>query len=154
MIAKFYVRYTTTADFLYMASRLANMGVGTSIRTADPCIDDGLLAANNLSPEKYPVRVVKGVLPEKAKGDISAKDGGIVSIGTTKELVSTFLLCDRIENVKKIGFILKAVATVLGIAVMLLLLFTGHVTGLLSVFPALYQLFWLIPILIASRIYI
>ncbi|MBQ9748242.1 MAG: hypothetical protein IJV98_05605 [Clostridia bacterium] len=154
VIAKFYVRYTTTADFLYMASRLANMGVGTSIRTADPCIDDGLLAANNLSPEKYPVRVVKGVLPEKAKGDISAKDGGIVSIGTTKELVSTFLLCDRIENVKKIGFILKAVATVLGIAVMLLLLFTGHVTGLLSVFPALYQLFWLIPILIVSRIYI
>ncbi len=154
VIAKFYLRYTTTADFLYMASRLANIGVGTTIRTADPCIDDGLLYSNNLSPETYPVKVVKGVLPEKQKATVSAKQGGIVSVGTTKELVKTFLLCDKVENVKKINFVLKAVASILGTAVMLLLLFTGNLTSMLSIFPALYQIFWLIPIYFVSKMYL
>ncbi len=154
VIAKFYIRYTTTSEFLYMASHLAAMGVGTAIRTADPCIDDGLLYANNLSPEQYPVRVMKGVLPAEKTPTVSAMDGGIVSVGTTKELIKTFLLCDKVENVRRINFVLTAVSSVLGTAVMFLLLFTGHLTGLISVFPALYQLFWLLPVCVISKLYI
>ena len=152
VIAKFYVCYTTTADFLYMSNRLANAGVGTAIRTADPGIDDGLLAACNLNPEKYPVRVIGGVLPQKIAGDASATNGGIVSVGTTKELIKTFLLCDRLGDLSKIHFVLMTVAAILGAAVMLLLLLTGHLQTMISVFPALYQLFWLIPIGIVSRL--
>ena len=154
IIAKFYVQYTTTSDFLYMVNRLARSGVGTSIRTADPCIDDGLLYSNKMNPEQYPVKVIKGVLPEEKAKKISAKKGGIVSVGSTKDLIKTFLICDKIENVKKINFVLKTVASILGIAVMVLVLFTGNAAGMLSIFPALYQLFWLVPIYFVSRIYI
>ncbi len=154
IIAKFYVQYTTTSDFLYMVNRLARSGVGTSIRTADPCIDDGLLYSNKMSPEQYPVKVIKGVLPEEKAKKISAKKGGIVSVGSTKDLIKTFLICDKIDNVKKTNFVLKTVASILGIAVMVLVLFTGNAGEMLSIFPALYQLFWLLPIYFVSRIYI
>ncbi len=154
VIAKFHVQYTATSDFLYMIDRLMKAGVGVSIRTADPCIDDGLLYTNKMNPEKYPVKVVKGVLSEEKTDTISAKDAGILSVGTEKELIKTFLLCDKIENVKKTNFVLETVASVFGIAVMALVLITGNAEGLHSIFPALYQLFWLIPICVISRIYI
>ncbi len=154
VIAKFYVQYTTTSDFLYMVRHLADSGVCVSIRTADPCIDDGILYNNKMSPEEFPVKVVKGILPEGKAEQISAKAGGIVSIGSSKELVKTFLLCDKIENVKKTNFVLKTVASILGIAVMVLVLFTGNSAEMSSIFPALYQLFWLLPIYCVSKIYI
>ena len=154
VIAKFYLQYTTTSDFLYMVHHLADAGVGISIRTADPCIDDGVLYPNKMSPEEYPVKVIKGVLPEEKASQISAKAGGIVTVGSAKELVKTFLLCAKIENVRKTNFILKTVASILGIAVMVLVLFTGNAAEMRSIFPALYQLFWLLPIYCVSKIYI
>lgn len=154
VIAKFYVQYTTTSDFLYMVQHLENSGVAVSIRTADPCIDDGILYNNKMNPEEHPVKIMKGILPEEKSAKISAKMGGIVSVGSAKDLVKTFLLCDKIENVKKTNFVLKTVASILGIAVMVLVLFTGNASVMLSVFPALYQLFWLLPIYCVSKIYI
>jgi hypothetical protein len=154
VIAKFYVQYTTTSDFLYMVKHLADAGVGVSIRTADPCIDDGILYNNKLSPEENPVKIMRGILPDEKADEISAKTGGVVSVGTAKDLVKTFLLCDKIENVKKTNFVLKTVASILGIAVMVLVLFTGNAPVMRSIFPALYQLFWLLPIYFVSKIYI
>ena len=154
VIAKFYIQYTSTSDFLYMVKHLTDAGVGISIRTADPCIDDGILYQNKMNPEENPVKIIKCILPEEKASEISAKTGGVVSIGTAKELVKTFLLCDKIENVKKTNFVLKTVASILGIAVMVLVLFTGNAPVMLSVFPALYQLFWLLPIYCVSKIYI
>ncbi len=154
VIAKFYVQYTTTSDFLYMVHNLARAGVSVSIRTADPCLDDGILYNNKMNPEELPVKVIKGVLAEDKFAEVSARTGGIVSMGTAKEIVKTFLVCDKIDNVKKINFILKTVASVLGLAVMMLVLFTGHAAEMTSIFPAIYQLFWLIPIYLISKIYI
>jgi hypothetical protein len=56
--------------------------------------------------------------------------------------------------VKKTNFVLKTVASILGIAVMVLVLFTGNAPVMRSIFPALYQLFWLLPIYFVSKIYI
>ena len=154
VIAKFYIQYNTTSDFLYIVRHLASAGVCTSIRTADPCIDDGILYETKMNPEKFPVKVIKGqIAPEKAE-TISAKDGGIVSLGSAKDIVKTMLLCDKLENVKKTNLILKVVASVLGVAVMALVLFTGMLGGLISLYPALYQCFWLMAILAVSKIYI
>ncbi len=154
IIAKFYVQYTTTSDFLYMVHRLTNSGVSISIRTADPCLDTGILYANKMNPEEKPVKFVKGILAEEKCAEVSARTGGIVSIGTEKEIVKTFLVSDKIENVKKTNFVLKTVASILGVAVMLLVILTGHASEMRSIFPAIYQLFWLLPIYVISKIYI
>jgi cation transport ATPase len=154
VIAKFYIQYTMTSDFLSMVKRLADSGVAVSIRTADPCIDDGILYDNKMDSENQLVKVVRGILPEEKATSISAKAGGAVTVGSAKDLVKTFLLCNKIETVKKTNFVLKTVASILGIAVMVLLLFTGNAPMIRSIFPALYQLFWLMPIYCISKIYI
>ncbi len=155
VIAKFYVQYTTTSDFLYMVHHLGEIGVGVSVRTADPCIDNGVLYSNRVdSDSDVSVKVVKGILPEGKTERLSAKTGGIVSFGSVKELIKSFLICNKIANVKKINFVLKTVASILGVAVMVLVLFTGNAATMRSIFPALYQLFWFIPIYVISKIYI
>ncbi len=153
--AKFYVEYHTTKGFVKMARRLAEAGVAISLRTADPCLDDGVLLYNQINTKEFTsVKTVTGVLPAKKAKKHSAKRGGIVSVGTVKDVIKTFLLCKKITNVKRINFILKTVAAILGIAIMVLVLFTGNADKLLSVFPVLYQLFWLVPVFIISKIYI
>ena len=154
VIAKFYIQYHTTSDFVYIMRHLSDAGICTSIRTADPCIDDGILYDNKMDPDKYPVRIIKGMLPETKEEIFSAEKGGVVSIGSAKDIVRTLLLCDKIGNVGKTNLVLKLVASVLGISVMALVLFTGASTGMLSLYPALYQLFWLLPLTFVYKIYI
>ena len=154
IIAKFYIQYNTTSDFVYIIRHLMDAGICASIRTADPCIDDGILYDNKMDPDRYPIRIMKGVLPEEKTETVSAEKGGVVSVGSAKDMVRTLLLCDKLVNVGKTNLVLKIVASVLGIAVMALVLFTGASTGMLSLYPALYQLFWLLPLIFVSKIYI
>lgn len=154
VIAKFYIQYATTSEFLSMVKHLADAGVAVSLRTADPCIDDGILYENKLASENQLVKIIRGILPEEKSASLSAKVGGAVTVGSAKDLVKTFLVCNKIENVKKTNFVLKTVASILGIAVMVLVLFTGNAPAMRSIFPALYQLFWLLPIYFVSKIYI
>ncbi len=154
IIAKFYIQYNTTSDFVYIVRHLADAGVCVSIRTADPCIDDGILYDNKMNPEKYPVKIIKGLAAEEKSASISAENGGVISVGSVKDTVKTMMLCDKLGNVGKTNLVLKTVASVLGVAVMALVLFTGAMSGMLSLYPALYQCFWLIPMICVSKIYI
>lgn len=154
VIAKFYIQYNTTSDFVYIVRHLADAGVCVSIRTADPCIDDGILYDNKMNPEKYPVKIIKGMTAEEKSESISAENGGVVSVGSVKDIVKTMMLCDKLGNVGKTNLVLKIVASVLGAAVMALVLFTGAVSGMISLYPALYQCFWLLPLIFVAKIYI
>ncbi len=156
VIAKFYIQYNTTSDFVYIVRHLAEMGVCVSIRTNDPGLDSGVLAPNKMDPLQYPVKVVKGdVREEESKAEsVSALHASIVSTGSTKEMIKTLLLCDRLRNVRKTNLVLKIVAASLGVAVMALVLFTGRAAEMGSVFPVIYQAFWLLPLLCVSKIYI
>ena len=113
-----------------------------------------VLYDNKMDPDKYPVRIIKGILPGEKTETFSAGQGGVVSVGSAKDMVRTLLLCDKLANVGKTNLVLKIVASVLGVAVMALVLFTGASAGLLSLYPALYQLFWLLPLIFVSKIYI
>jgi hypothetical protein len=154
VIAKFYIQYAVSNDFVQIARSLSESGVSVSIRTADPCLDDGVLYDNKLDLRRYSVKVTKGCMPEETPKTVSAKRAGVVSLGTQKDLVRAVLLCRKLESVKRTNLILKLVSCVLGIAVMSLVVFTGKAPEMLSVYPALYQLFWLLPIYFVSRVYI
>ena len=154
VIAKFYIQYTVGSDFLDMASRLFAEGIGIGIATADPCLDVGIFYENNIDPEQHAIRVLKGHLDKPAEESVSARKAGVVSLGTTLDLVKATLLCVKLENVKKTHFVLKAVSSILGVAVMALILFTGKAPEILSVYPALYQVFWMLPAYIISKVYL
>ena len=154
IVAKIYIQYNTTTAFRDMARRLAKDGISISIRTADPCIDDGILAENGLNPEELPIKVMKNLPLDEKTEAVSAKCGGIVSTGSVKDVVRTMILCNKLENVKKINLFIQGAAVLFGVGVMALLLFAGSAVDLPSWCPALYQLFWLIPVMFMSKIYI
>ena len=154
VIAKFYIQYTVGSDFIDLASRIFAEGIGIGIATADPCFDVGIFYENNIDPEQYAIRVLKGHLDEPVQESVSARKAGVVSLGSTMDLIKATLLCGKLENVRKTHLVLKAVSSIFGVAVMALILFTGKAPEMLSVYPALYQLFWMLPTYIISKVYL
>ena len=154
IIAKFYIQYAVGADFLNITERLFSAGVGISVRTADPSLDDGIFYENKIDPEQHAIRISGACLKEKDVESVSASRAGIVSTGSVKDLIKALLLCKRLENVRRTNLVLNVVASVFAVAVMALVLFTGNATGMYSVYPALYQLFWILPTYFVSKVYL
>ena len=154
VIAKFYIQYTVGSDFLDIANRLFAEGIGVGVATADPCFDVGVFYENKIDPEQCAIRVLKGQLGEPVEESVSAGKAGVISLGSTMDLVKTTLLCGKLENVKKTHLVLKVVSSILGVAVMAMILFTGKAPEMPSVYPALYQVFWMLPAYIISKVYL
>lgn len=154
VIAKFYIQYTVASEFLDIANRLFSAGIGIGVSTADPCLDIGIFYENKIDPERNAIRILKGQLDEPAAESVSANKAGLISFGTTMDIVKTILLCVKLENVKKTHLVLKVVAAILGVAAMALILFTGKAPEMHSVYPVLYQLFWMLPAYFISKVYL
>ena len=152
VVAKFYIQYIVSPDFLYIVRHLSREGICISIRSLDPCIDNGILPTNNIDLKEYPVCVIKGQGPATKKEKISTKDGAIISTGTKKGLVKTLLICDKIMNIRKTNLIVKVLSIVIGMVAAGLIIFSGN--DISSVWPAVYQIFWMLPIFAVSKIYI
>ena len=154
IIAKFYIQYSVSADFLYMAKRLFAAGIGISVRTADPCLDDGIFYENKLDPEQYAIHITRACLSNAEEESVPASNAGIISVGDVKDLVKTFMVCKKLESVRRTNLVLHVISSVFAIAVMALVIFTGNALGMYSVFPALYQLFWILPTYFVSKVYL
>jgi hypothetical protein len=154
IIAKFYIQYSISTDFLYIANRLLSAGYGISVRTADPCLDDGIFYENKIDPEQNAIRISRACLQRGGEESVPASCAGIVSCGDTKELTKTLLLCKKLENVRRTNLVLNVVASVFGVAVMALVTLTGNAPSMLSIYPALYQLFWILPTYFVSKVYL
>ena len=154
IIAKFYIQYSVSTDFLNMARRLFASGIGISVRTADPCLDDGIFYENKIDPEQHAIRIERACLRDEAIESVPASRAGIVSVGDAKELTKAFLVCKKLESVRRTNLVLHAIASVFAVAVMALVIFTGNALGMRSMFPALYQLFWILPTYFVSKVYL
>ena len=154
IIAKFYIQYSLSADFLHTANRLLSAGIGISVRTADPCLDDGIFYESKLDPEQHAIHIARACLMKDEEESLPANRAGIVSVGEVKDLVKAFLVCKKLESVRRANLVLHVISSVFAVAVMALVLFTGNAAGLYSVFPALYQLFWILPTYFVSKVYL
>lgn len=154
IIAKFYIQYSVSEDFLHMAKRLLSTGVGISVRTADPCLDDGIFYESKIDPEQNAIRISRACLRKPEGASVPASRAGIVSVGDVKELTQAFLVCRKLESVRRTNLVLHAIASVFAVAVMALVIFTGNAIGMYSMFPALYQLFWILPTYFVSKVYL
>lgn len=154
VVAKFYIQYNVSADFLYIVRHLCREGICVSIRSSDPCVDNDILYKNKINPSEIPVRIIKGQGTSEKKESISTSVGAIVSTGTRKGLIKTLLLCDKVNNIRKTNLIVKIVAMVIGMVVTGVLMAMATDGPVSSLIPAAYQMFWTLPILFVSKIYI
>jgi hypothetical protein len=152
IIAKFYIEYNVNPEFVSIVKRLAKAGICVAIRTNDPCVDSDLFYKNKIALENT-FKVIKGITTSDEIESVYAGKAGAVSAGSIKGLVKTVVACDRVRNVQKTNFVLKIVATVIGLLGMGFIIATGVSFGMLwSIYFALYQLLWLVPVYIVSKV--
>ena len=155
IIAKFYVEYNVDPDFVYIVRKLSEAGICVGIRTNDPCIDVDIFSKNKITPEQHHIAVFKGQKKSENIEKVSAKKAGIVSHGSVKGLVKTVLVCERLSEVVNINFVIKTVAAFIGFLIMTFVVILGSsIMSVWSLYFALYQLLWVLPIYLISKIYL
>ena len=146
ILAKFYVQYTADREFELIFKQLYKAGMCVGIRTQDPNIDNGFIIRKLGLDEDYPVRVVHGKPGKEMPSRHDRADSGVVCASTVKPLLRALSLCDRIKYISRIHSIFEIISTVLVLVLIYAVAALGKL-GLGSAYAALYQLFWLIPIM-------
>lgn len=154
IIAKFYIQYSSSPDFIYIVKHLYEDGICVAISSIDPSIDGDLLYKNRLDPERYAIKIIKGNGPEEKTEAISSSKGGVVSTGSLKGLVKTLLVCDKLVSIAKTNLAMKIVSALIGAVVIFFLMLNSVSVNFFTIYPALYQLFWMIPMFLVSKFYI
>ena len=150
VIAKLYVRYRIEPAFEVTLKRLYKSGICVGIKTVDPNINDEMLSTK-IKLEKYPVRVLKySDLSESRRGS-ERTDSGIVSKKSVKALLKVFTLCDKIKHVTKTNIAVNIITMVMGLIISIAVATIGSAVSISSMYIALFQMFWIIPIYLMSK---
>jgi cation transport ATPase len=100
---------------------------------------------------KYPVRVlIYNDLSDRSRG-AERTDSGIVSKKSVKALLTAFTLCDKTKHITKTNLLICALTLIIGMVIVAGVSFMGTIAAVGSVYAALFQLFWLIPVYLISR---
>ena len=150
ILAKFTVQYTADLEYELIFKQLYKAGICIGIRTLDPNIGDGLVMKKLKLKENFPVKVVRAdeKSPESEANE-TCVDSGVISSGSVKALLKALSQCDRVKYITKVHGVFGIVSAVLAlVAVYAVTLFGKLDIG--SAYAALYQLFWMIPMLAAQ----
>lgn len=150
VIAKLYIRYRIDPGFEVTVKRLYKSGICVGIKTVDPNINDEMLSTK-IKLAKYPVRVLKYSDISGSRRGSDRTDSGIVSKKSAKALLSVFTLCDRIKHVTKTNIAVDIITMITGLAVCISTAVIGSVVSVPSLYVALFQLFWLLPVYLMSK---
>ncbi len=148
--AKFYVEYAIDHEFESILRALYSSGVCIGVRTFDPNIDDRMLQLL-LRYEDYPVRAIKCRTERSPNLAKEHMDSGIVSRRSAKDMLRAFMSCDRVLRSLKLGAVIKMASLGLG-AVITLISIIMAAGGIASAWAVLYQLFWLVPVVVFSKL--
>ena len=151
LVAKMIVNYVLDPDFEYVLKQLTVSGMCVCVKTFDPNIDEEMIC-RQIAGGKYSMRVIKYKNTEEITKYSRRAEGGIVSRDNTKSLLHTVSYCDKILSAKKTGFVISVLAAILNAVIMAVVLMSGSFGSLYSVYIALCQIFWLIPVVITTKL--
>ncbi|MHB1153609.1 MAG: hypothetical protein ACYCWE_09970 [Eubacteriales bacterium] len=153
LAAKMYVQYVIDPDFEFVIKQLHKIGICVGIKTFDPNIDD-LMLSTKIKISKYPVKILKCKTTADVNEVSERLDSGIISKSSAKALLQTLALCDKVVNVTKNNIMVKIFSIIISLILSVIILILGMSTSIPSVYIALYQIFWMIPMIIITRIFI
>ena len=110
------------------------------------------MLATKIKIEKYPVRILKCDSTEDMNQVQEHLSSGIVSKRSAKALLQTLSLCEKVLRAVKGGVALEVFTIVFGVLAAAILLLTSMITEMSSLYVALYQLLWIVPAIIVTRI--
>ena len=150
LIAKLYIKYLMDADFEFILNQFAQNGTCVCVKTLDPNIDAEMIFAK-VKGKAYPLKVIK---KHDAASDEQRADSGIVTRGTTKSLLQVVSYCDMVLNVKRTNMIISIVAAIVSVAIMFIVSMSNNLGAIGSWLLVVNQLFWMIPAMLTTKLYI
>lgn len=151
LVAKMIVNYVLDSDFEYVLKQLTGSGMCVCVKTFDPNIDEELIC-RQIPQGRYSMRVIKYRNTEEITKYSKHAEGGVVSRGNTKSLLKTVSNCDKIISAQKTGFAIGVISSVLNAAIIAFALVFASFSGMFSFYVALCQLFWLLPVVITTKL--
>ena len=151
--AKLYVNYGITPELENIAADLAEEGMEAVIRTCDPNIDNDLLESK-LSVSRFPARIIKSETLEENESNIKEAESGIVARNSLSALAHTVALCNKILRVRNTAKKASTAAMIISALLMALLAVFSSKLVIPSVYVVLYQLFWMIPLFLFTKLYV
>lgn len=153
LVLKFYVKYVMDADIDLILKQFSGSGLYVCVRTFDPNIDERMIA-KKLNMKRMPLKIVRYASTEEVSTYEEKVDSGLVTCGSPKSLLQVISYCGKVLHTKKTNIALSVLSVMIGTAILVLLLLSQSMGTLNSLFVAIYQLIWLIPMTISSRMFI
>ncbi|MBQ8402425.1 MAG: hypothetical protein IJX14_10920, partial [Clostridia bacterium] len=153
LVAKMYIQYVMDSDIELILGQFQNSGLYVCVRTFDPNIDERMIA-RKVKMKRMPLKVIRYNGPEEVSAYSEKVDSGLVTCGSPKSLLQIISYCDKVLHTKKTNIALAILAILVGAAIMLLLVLSGSIGIMNSLYIIIYQLLWLIPMLLSSRMFI
>lgn len=153
LVAKMYIQYVMDSDIELILGQFQNSGLYGCVRTFDPNIDERMIA-RKVKMKRMPLKVIRYNEPEEVTAYTEKVDSGLVTSGSPKSLLQIISYCDKVLHTRKTNMALAILAILVGAVIMLLLVLSGSIGIMNSLFVMLYQLLWLIPMLFSSRMFI
>ena len=149
LAAKFYLRYSISKQFKKTVLSLFRSGICPAVKTCDPNFDSNLFRAL-LQNKRIPAAIIKSCEAMKDAPVVERSDSGIVCVTSIAKLLRTFSFCEGLRKVTRTNVATKIFSALVGLGVVGFLFFFGGLTKVTAMFVLIYQLLWLIPVIIPS----
>ncbi|MBR2634386.1 MAG: hypothetical protein IKD31_02270 [Clostridia bacterium] len=149
LAAKFYVRYAISKRFKKTLLTIFKTGVCPAVKTCDPNVDSELLSVL-LQNDRIPAGIIKTCEVMKETPPAERAKSGLVCTSTISNLLRGFKICDSLRRLSKINIAIKLISLFVGAGVVLFLHLFGDLSRINGLFVLIYQLLWLIPVVIPS----
>ena len=153
LIAKMYIQYAVDPTFETVLLKLHKNDIRVVIKTMDPNIDNTLLVGK-AKPANYPAKIEKRPIEEADAQRSSSVESGVVSSADISSIVSAILCCDKLQHVKFMSALVKAVSVIVSLVIMLIFIIANSSALILSIFVVIYHLFWVLPVFAISKMYL
>ena len=104
--------------------------------------------------KRIPLKIVRYASTDEVTTYEEKVDSGLVTCGSPKSLLQVISYCGKVLHTKKTNIALSVLSVMIGTAILVLLMLSQSMGVLNSLFVAVYQLMWLIPMTISSRMFI
>jgi hypothetical protein len=112
------------------------------------------MIAKKLNMRRMPLKIVRYASADEVGVYEEKVDSGLVTCGSPKSLLQIVSYCGKVLHTKKTNVALSVLSVMISIAILLLLTLANSLESMNSLFIAVYQLIWLIPMVISSKVFI
>ncbi len=151
-VARIEVSYEMDEDFENIARNLFRSGVCVAIKTFDPNINRAFLERRIRWGGDMPLKIIRG---KEKKDRILHREAAesILLSGTQRGLFETVKFCRTTRHLMQIGVVLAVLSLLVAAPVYWLLLKMLGVEQVTSLNLLIYQLIWLLPMLVITKLF-